>query len=288
LAPAPAERGESSTFVFADLAGFTALTEAHGDIEAVEIATQFAARVRMLLPEHQAEEIKTIGDEVMIRVAEPSEAVKLGIRITEELAAPGEPPVRVGMHSGQAEQRDGDWFGATVNLASRIAGAARAGEVLLTEETRRELGENDAFELTSRGSTYFKNVPGPVPVYRAVSTGASAAELEIDPVCGMAVDPSQAAATRHRIGLTYYFCSPECAAAFSAGPRRYIATSAAARAARRGFLINLTMFLVVGGVHLAAWVGGSREGEGFPPMFFLFAAWAIVLAFHFRGVRRVL
>ena len=288
MAPAPAERGESSTFVFADLAGFTALTEAHGDAEAVEMAIQFAARVRTLLPEYRAEEIKTIGDEVMIRVPEPLEAVKLGIRITKELAAPGEPPVRVGMHSGRAVQRDGDWFGATVNLASRVAGAAYAGEVLLTEGTRAELGENDAFELTPRGSSFFKNIPAPVPVYRAVSAGAPAVELEIDPVCRMAVDPSRAAAARHRMGLTYYFCSPECAAAFSAGPRRYIATSPAARAARRGFLINLTTFGVVGGVHLAALIGGSREGEGFPPMAFLFAAWAIVLVFHFRSVRRAL
>lgn len=279
---------QSSTFVFADLAGFTALTEAHGDAEAVEIAIQFATRVRSFLPEHQAEEIKTIGDEVMIRVAEPSEAVKLGIRITEELSAPGEPPVRIGMHSGRAVQRDGDWFGATVNLASRVAGEARAGEVLLTEGTRRELGENDAFELTSRGSSYFKNIPAPVPVYRAVSVGGSAAELEIDPVCRMAVDASQAAATRHRTGLTYYFCSPECADAFSAAPRRYIATGPAARAARRGFLINLTVFLVVGGAHLVAWVDGHHVEDVLPPMLFLFAAWATVLVFHFRSVRRVL
>jgi class 3 adenylate cyclase len=280
--------GQSSTFLFADLAGFTALTEAHGDAEAVEIATRFADRVRLFLPEHQAEEIKTIGDEVMIRVVEPSQAVKLGIRIIEELSAPGEPPVRVGMHSGRALRRDGDWFGATVNLASRVAGEARAGEVLLTEGTRRELVESDAFELSSRGSSYFKNIPAPVPVYRATRVGGSAVELEIDPVCRMAVDAERAAATRRRTGLTYYFCSPKCAAAFSAAPRSYIAQGRAARAARRGFMIDLAVFLVVGGAHLASWVGGSREGSGLPPMLFLFVAWAIVLVVHFRSVRRVL
>jgi len=279
---------QPSTFVFADLAGFTALTEAHGDTEAVAIAIQFAARVRSLLAEHHAEEIKTIGDEVMIRVAKPSDAVKLGIRIMEELSAPGEPPVRVGMHSGRAVKRGGDWFGATVNLASRVADEARAGEVLLTEGTRRELGGSNAFELIPRGLSYFKNIPTPVPVYRAASVGGPATELEIDPVCRMAVDPGQAAATRRRAGLTYYFCSPECADVFSAAPRRYIATGRAARAARRGFIINLTMFLVVGGAHLAVWVSGAHEDGGVPPMLFLFVAWAVVLVFHFRSVRRVL
>jgi adenylate cyclase len=277
-----------STFVFADLAGFTALTEAHGDAEALEIATRFAARVRALLPEHGAEEVKTIGDEVMIRVTEPGEAVKLGLRITEQLARPGEPPVRVGMHSGRAVRRDRDWFGATVNLASRVAGAARPGEVLVTEGTRQQVGGNDAFELTPRGSSYFKNIPDPVPVYRAVGAGTPGIELEIDPVCRMAVDPKRAAETRHRRGLTYHFCSPECAAAFSARPRRYIAAGAAARAARRGFLINLAAFLVLGAVHLAGSIGGSHHGSGFALSSLLFLAWAIVLVFHFRAVRRVL
>ena len=64
--------------------------------------------------------MKTIGDEVMIRVDEPVNAVRLGIRIADELAFHGSPPVRVGMHSGPAVARDGDWFGATVNLASWV------------------------------------------------------------------------------------------------------------------------------------------------------------------------
>ncbi len=278
----------SSTFVFADLAGFTALTEAHGDDEAIEIATQFAEQVRALLPEHRAEEVKTIGDEVMIHVADPSDAVRLGVRITKDLAAHGRPPVRVGMHSGPAVPRDGDWYGGTVNLASRVAEAARPGEVLITDGTQREVGDRRGFELIERGSRYFKNIPEPVAVYRAVAAGQSSVELAVDPVCRMAVDPKRAAATHHRVGLTYHFCSPECAAAFSENPHRYIATSAAARAARRGFLINLTVFFVVGVAHLVAWIAGTNDQQGIPPMLLLFIAWAIVLVFHFRAVRRVL
>ena len=279
---------ESSTFVFADLAGFTALTEAHGDDEAIQIATQFAERVRTLLPEHHAEEIKTIGDEVMIRVSDPSDAVRLGIRITKELSDHGKPPVRVGMHSGPAVRRGGDWFGGTVNIASRVADAARPGEVLITDGTRRDLDETNGFELIERGPQYFKNIPKPIPLHRAVGAGALLQELTVDPVCRMAVDPKRAAATRHRMGLPYYFCSSECAAAFAAGPRSYIATSGPARAARLGFLINLAAFLVVGGAHLVAWIAGTSDRHGVPPMVFLFVAWAILLVFLFRSVRRVL
>ena len=55
------------TFLFADISGFTALTEAHGDEEAADLAGQFFADVRVLLGEHGAEEVKTLGDAVMIR-----------------------------------------------------------------------------------------------------------------------------------------------------------------------------------------------------------------------------
>jgi class 3 adenylate cyclase len=58
-----APHAENSTFLFADLAGFTALTEAHGDEDAIGIAMDFATRVRALLAEYRAQEVKTIGDE---------------------------------------------------------------------------------------------------------------------------------------------------------------------------------------------------------------------------------
>jgi YHS domain-containing protein len=278
----------TSTFVFADLAGFTALTETHGDEEAIQIASEFTARVRRILPSFGAEEVKTIGDEVMIRVHEPVNAVRLGMRIADELAFHGSPPVRVGMHSGSALARDGDWFGATVNLASRVTRAAKPGEVLLTEQTRRQLGGGAGIELEERGEHYFKNVSEPTFVYRALSPGHESKRLEVDPVCRMAVDPARAARTERRRGIPYFFCSDECRRLFDQEPRRYVAMSPGARAARRGFLINLATFAIIGGVHLVAWVAGGMGGESPPPMLFLFVAWAIVLVFHYRSVREVL
>ena len=136
----------------------------------------------------------------MIRVEDPEAAVRLGLRIVDELALPGSPPVRVGMHSGPAVPRDGDWYGGTVNLAARVVGAARAGEVLLTRETMRQSGESDDFELEPGGSRAFRHLPEPVAIYRAVGSGGTGHHLEIDPVCRMAVDPADAAGTRHRRG----------------------------------------------------------------------------------------
>jgi adenylate cyclase len=278
---------ESSTFVFADLAGFTALTEAHGDEEAIDIAVRFADRVRSLLPDYGAEEVKSIGDELMIRVEDPVGAVRLGMRIVDELAFHRSPPVRVGMHSGPAIRRDGDWYGGTVNLASRVVDAAKPGEVLLTARTLQELQARDGIDIEERGSRYFKHIVEPVQVYAALAPGSRAKWLEIDPVCRMAVDPSKAADSRRRLGLEYFFCSADCASAFAEDPRRYIATTQAARVARRGFAINLGAFLAIGAAHLVGLLLPDH-GHPSPAMILLFAGWAVLLVVHFRAVRTVL
>jgi class 3 adenylate cyclase len=276
-----------STFLFADLAGWTALTEAHGDADALRIVTDFEARVRSVLPRHHAEEIKTIGDAVMIRVDDPANAVELGLDLARRLSASGSPPVCIGMSTGPALERDGDWFGATVNLASRVAGAARPGEVLLTDSTRAALPGEGTFRLESRGARQLRHIPDRVPLYRAVDASSAPPTLEIDPVCRMAVDPTEAAAVRHRLGVTRYFCSTECASAFDARPRRYVATSPAARAARNGFLINLCVFVVVATAHLAGWLMRGHARNVVPAVL-IGVAWAAVLVVHFRIVRRVL
>src|SRR5215211_7656220 len=71
----------SHTFLFPDLAGFTALTEAMGDEEAANLVANFCSAVGELLPEHGAQEVKEIGDALMIRASDAADAVRLGLRI---------------------------------------------------------------------------------------------------------------------------------------------------------------------------------------------------------------
>src|SRR5689334_12076526 len=118
----------TTTFVFADIAGFTALTEAHGDEDAAALVEEFGDAVRTALPSG-ASHIKTIGDAVMLSVPEPGAAVLLGLHITHELMrGHGAPAVRVGLHNGTAVERNGDYIGAAVNLAARVSAEAKAGE----------------------------------------------------------------------------------------------------------------------------------------------------------------
>ncbi len=220
----PERGGERATFLFADLAGYTALTETHGDERAADLAEDFFTVIRGLARDYRAEEVKTIGDAVMLRVPNAADAIGLGLRIVGEVGAHhGHPGVRVGMHTGSAVQRGGDWFGAGVNLAARVAGLARDCDVLLTATTRDAAGELSGVVLAPRGRQSLKNVGEPVMIYAAGASGDRTAEgLPIDPVCRMAVDPARAAGTLVHLGVRYEFCSLRCAGIFAAAPEQLV------------------------------------------------------------------
>lgn len=151
------------TFLFMDLVGFTALTAEHGDDNAAEVALRLYAHVRRLLPEHQGEEIKTIGDAMMIRCTDPRRGVELGLRISEQLCEDGDfPPVRIGVHTGSAVSRAGDWYGNAVNVASRLCSAAGGDEVLVSDSTREAAGCARQIDYGERRLHWLKNVPEPV------------------------------------------------------------------------------------------------------------------------------
>jgi adenylate cyclase len=171
---------ERHTFIFTDLVGYTALTAAEGDERAAEVALRFYECVRRLLGEHRAEEIKAIGDALMLRCEDPRLAIELGCAIVIELSyAPGFPPVRVGMDTGPAVSREGDWYGSTVNVAARLCSAAAGGEVLVSEATRDAAGAIDDVELEERRLHWLKNVIEPV-----AARIARPLELPVNPANG--------------------------------------------------------------------------------------------------------
>ncbi len=157
------------TFLFMDLVGFTALTAERGDGDAADVAQRFYGQVRGLVGGiGGAEEIKTIGDAMMLRCDEPRWGIELGVRLVERLeAAPDIPPVRVSVHTGTAVQREGDWYGNAVNVAARLCSAAGGGEVLVSEDARAATGALHGVELGDRQLHWLKNVPEPVVAWSA-------------------------------------------------------------------------------------------------------------------------
>jgi adenylate cyclase len=114
---------------FADLAGYTRLTEEAGELEAVDAVERFVEAVEMTLPD-DARVIKTIGDEVMIVGSDPTALTDWAVgfqRLHDERPLP-----RIGLHYGAALYRDGDYFGRDVNIAARVGARSAGGEVLVT------------------------------------------------------------------------------------------------------------------------------------------------------------
>lgn len=219
---------QHATFIFADIAGFTALTEAHGDEDAAELAAQFSQCVAVLLPEVGGEQIKAIGDALMLRVPDAANAIRLGLAIVHDAMHDHlSPTVRVGMHTGPAVERDGDWFGSAVNTAARVSALASGGEVLITEATRHLAGNVADFTFRPHGQHRLHNLKEPVVVVAAVRHSESDYRgLPIDPVCRMAIDPERAAGVLVYGSSEYHFCSLACVEAFAKAPEDYTASVA--------------------------------------------------------------
>jgi adenylate cyclase len=214
----------AQTFLFADLAGYTALTEVHGDEEAVRLVEGYCDTMRELFPDFDAEEVKSIGDALLVRVPRADRAVELGLRVALDVGAQhGFPAVRVGMHHGPAIERGGDYFGRTVNIAARVSALAGAGEVLVTGEVIAAAGEVESVHFIERGRHPLKGIDEAVPIYLASPVPEATPDgLPIDPVCRMVVDPEKAAGMLVHAGNRHYFCSIDCARRFAQEPARFV------------------------------------------------------------------
>jgi adenylate cyclase len=213
--------GADRTVLFADLAGFTALTEAHGDLDAADVAARFGELAARALV-GDARLVKTIGDAVMIVAAEPAATIHTGVTLVHLVEAePRFLGVRVGVHAGPVIHRDGDVFGATVNLAARLAAQAPIGQVLTTETVARAVQEVGGLVVRALGQISFRNVSEPVKVFAVAGADREPAGLTHDPVCQMLVDPAEAPARLPHAGRSWFFCSMECARKFADHPQRY-------------------------------------------------------------------
>jgi adenylate cyclase len=151
------------TFLFCDLVGFTALTDAEGDERAAAVGAALGLRVHSVASDHEADVVKLMGDAAMVRCTDPGSAVRLALRLVDAVDSdPHLPPIRVGVHTGSAVSQEGDWYGRAVNVASRLCHVAAGGEVLVSEATLAAAGQLPAVSVGERRLHWLKNVTEPV------------------------------------------------------------------------------------------------------------------------------
>jgi adenylate cyclase len=159
-----AEEGRMRVAIaFADLAGYTKLTEEQGEAEAVGAVERFVETVERTLP-IDARVIKTLGDEVMVVGADAGALTVWAVELGGRLPA-GSPPPRIGIHSGAAIYRDGDYYGREVNRAARVVARASGGEVLVTRPVVDAASRQDELEFELIGEVVLKGFNEPTELF---------------------------------------------------------------------------------------------------------------------------
>lgn len=200
------------TYAFVDLAGFSALTEAHGDTAAADLVERFTELVDQTLA-GDAKRVRTIGDAVFLAALEPSAALRVLDRLWAKAEASESFPVlRAGLHHGEAVERGSDYFGSAVNIAARVTALAAGGQVLATHQIA-EIARSEGRTVTTFGRVELKNLRARMELY-AIDFHSHGPSQEVDPVCRMRVNPDTAAAHVRDSEGDHYFCSPDCARTF--------------------------------------------------------------------------
>ncbi len=149
--------------LFTDIVDSTRRATMMGDRAWSELLEQHNSIVRMAIGKFDGFEVKTLGDGFLTAFEGPGRALRCARQIQSDVARL-DIEVRAGMHTGECEIRDDDLAGIAVHLASRIAGLADGGE-LLVSGTVKDLVMGSDFEFEDRGATNLKGLPGSWQVF---------------------------------------------------------------------------------------------------------------------------
>ncbi len=143
------------TVLFTDIVGHTEMMQRLGDAKGRDVLREHERITRETLRAHGGAEVKTMGDGFLASFGSVTLAMECAIALQRAFAAhtdsmPEPLNVRVGLNAGEPIEEDGDLFGATVILASRIAAKAEAGEILVPD-TVRGLLSGKGFMFGDRG-----------------------------------------------------------------------------------------------------------------------------------------
>lgn len=211
----------NASFLIADLAGYTSLTEIHGDLSAADLVTRYIEIVKESLKE-DTNLVEQIGDEVLITSGNPKSILKTAIDLFQKIEKePNFPSIHIGLHAGQVIKRDRRYFGNTLNLTSRICSYSRPGQILCSHDFVKLVQKTGKYNFLKLGDVRFKNVTKSVAIYE-ILISLIRKKLSIDPVCKMQVDVDNPPAKITYKDNIYFFCSYECSKKFINNPEDYI------------------------------------------------------------------
>ncbi|HMJ39327.1 MAG TPA: ATPase, T2SS/T4P/T4SS family [Verrucomicrobiae bacterium] len=153
------------TIMFTDVEGSTRLLSTRGFTESHEIMKAYEAIIEEKVAEHAGRRIKGLGDGLMISFGSVRHGVECALEIQKAISEYSKQNperkirVRIGLNTGEVVEEAGDIFGAAVNVAARVAGKARGGEILVSDVVRQLVGPMAEMQFALRGRYRLKGFP---------------------------------------------------------------------------------------------------------------------------------
>jgi class 3 adenylate cyclase/tetratricopeptide (TPR) repeat protein len=180
------------TVLFTDIERSTALLEQMGDKSWTAALSEHDRLVRQQVLAHRGFEVKSVGDGFMVAFSSARRAISCAIAIQRTIPSDSPMGVRIGLHTGEAVRRGSDFFGKTVVLAARIAGIARAGEILISSLLYELVASSGDFIVGAGREVRLKGLTGTYVVHEVDWRNATAVDA-IHAVTSIESSPQPAA-----------------------------------------------------------------------------------------------
>ncbi len=263
--PATPSFGSTVTILFSDIRGFTEYTDANGDEAAYTMLRLHNTLVQEQLALYRGHVVKTQGDSFMVSFDSARTAVTCAIAIQNAIREANRQregariEIGIGINTGEPVREGADFFGGTVNLASRICAVAEPGQILVSETLRAVAGKIEGTSFDDKGDFALKGFREAQRLYEVVEAPVGAAAVTASPVSTAASRPSakQASAPqRNRLAT-----SSQAPASPRAGTRQWFFAAIAAVVV---LLVAATGFYIVshrGGAGTAATSSSFPHGK---------------------------
>jgi class 3 adenylate cyclase len=246
--------GSTVTILFSDIRGFTEYTDVYGDESAYTMLRLHNTLVQEQLALYRGHVVKTQGDSFMVSFDSARTAVTCAIAIQKAIREANrlrEGPriqIGIGINTGEPVREGADFFGGTVNLASRICAVAEPGQVLVSETLRAVAGKMDGTSFNDKGDFELKGFRDSQRLYEVLEAPASVDLRKADPVALAAPRP---ATKRVRPAPSAVKTSSQAPTSSRALPRRWLIPAVAAL---------LVLILAGGGLYFVSRRGGTTSG----------------------------
>jgi adenylate cyclase len=192
--------------LMADLSGYTAMTDVHGGISAARLVSRYVEMVNSSLSGN-ARFVQRTGDQVVLLAEQSTDLVSTIVKLQECIFTENHfLSIHAGLHFGPIHEEQGNLYGSTINIASRIMNLAKAGEILCSSAFVNSV-DRTVFSFLPAGKFKFKNVFSEIEVFSLMNRSIST--VPIDPVCQMRI--TKTTGFSHELsGKTFHFCSEHC------------------------------------------------------------------------------